>query len=39
MKAKLPNWEGMWPAFWMLGANIDDINKMDINIIFNLLIW
>ena len=26
MKAKLPNWEGMWPAFWMLGANIDDIS-------------
>ena len=25
MKAKLPNWEGMWPAFWMLGANIDEI--------------
>ena len=25
MKAKLPNWEGMWPAFWMLGANIDDV--------------
>ncbi len=26
MKAKLPNWEGMWPAFWMLGANIDEIS-------------
>ena len=26
MKAKLPNWEGMWPAFWMLGANIDEVS-------------
>ena len=25
MRAKLPNWEGMWPAFWLLDANIDDI--------------
>ena len=25
MKAKLPNWEGMWPAFWMLGANFDTV--------------
>ena len=25
MRAKLPNWEGMWQAFWLLGANIDEI--------------
>ena len=24
-RSKLPNWEGMWPAFWLLGANIDEI--------------
>jgi beta-glucanase (GH16 family) len=26
MKAKLPDWKGMWPAFWMLGANIDEVS-------------
>ncbi len=26
LKAKLPNWEGMWPAFWLLGANYDVID-------------
>ena len=25
MRAKLPNWEGMWPAFWMMGANYDTL--------------
>ena len=25
MKAKLPNWKGMWPAFWMMGANYDSV--------------
>ena len=25
LRAKLPNWKGMWPAFWMLGANIDEV--------------
>ena len=25
-KIKLPIGKGIWPAFWMLGANIDDVN-------------
>ena len=24
-KIKLPEGQGLWPAFWMLGANIDDV--------------
>ncbi len=24
-KAKLPSGKGLWPAFWMLGANIDEV--------------
>ena len=28
-KIKLPIAKGIWPAFWMLGANIDDINWPD----------
>ena len=28
-KIKLPIGKGIWPAFWMLGANIDDINWPD----------
>jgi len=35
MKAKLPQGDGIWPAFWMLGANIDtkqwpDCGEIDI---------
>ncbi len=26
LKAKLPKGQGIWPALWMLGDNIDDIN-------------
>jgi len=25
VRAKLPSGEGMWPAIWLLGANIDDV--------------
>lgn len=25
-RMKIPQGEGTWPAFWMLGANIDDVN-------------
>lgn len=29
VRAKLPIGRGLWPAFWMLGANIDQVNWPD----------
>ena len=26
MRAKMPKGQGLWPALWMLGANIDDVS-------------
>lgn len=29
MRAKLPQGQGIWPAFWMLGSDIDQVNWPD----------